>query len=264
VKTLLEDVPMAVDDAGSGLPVVFLHAFPLHRRMWEPQLAALMHECRCVLPDLRGFGDSVARPPYSMDRYADDIAAVMDMLLIDRAVLCGLSMGGYVALAFWRRHPERVRGLVLADTRATADTAEGAERRRELIGVARSSGAAGVADRQVTGLLGRTTRSKQPELEERVRQIMAANRPEGIIGALEAMLERPDSTPTLATITVPTLVIVGEEDALTPVADARALHQGIAGSRLEVIAGAGHLSNMERPAAFNTVLSEFVGGLLYS
>lgn len=199
-----------------------------------------------------------------MDRYADDVVALLDALQIPQAVIGGLSMGGYVAFNIWRRHRARVRALLLADTRAAADTPEGRQKRGELIALAKRDGAAAVAERQITGLTGKTTREKQPELVDRLRSIMAAERVDGIVGALEAMRDRPDSTPLLAGIDVPTLVVVGEEDAITPVKEARAMHQAIRASRLEIIPSAGHLSNVERPAAFNAALSDFVGSLLYN
>jgi 3-oxoadipate enol-lactonase len=258
------DNALAHADVGRGLPVVLLHAFPLNRSMWEPQIAALLAECRCLVPDLRGFGASPKSGPYSMDVYADDVIALLDALQIERAVVAGLSMGGYVALNIMRRYPRRVRALVLADTRAAADTAEGLQKRDELIALARSEGSPAIADRQITGLIGKSTREKQPELVERIRSLMAAESVDGIVGALQAMRARADSNPLLPTIDVPTLVVVGEEDVVTPVKDARAMHEQIPGSRLEIIPGAGHLSNLERPAAFNAALSDFVGSLLYN
>jgi pimeloyl-ACP methyl ester carboxylesterase len=251
-------------DVGHGLPVVLLHAFPLNRSMWEPQVAALFGECRCIVPDLRGFGDSTREGPYSMDRYADDVVGILDALQIEQAVIGGLSMGGYVALATFRRHRKRVRALMLADTRAAADTDEGRAKRNELVALARSGGAVAVAERQITGLVGKSTREKQPELVDRLRLQMSEESVDGIIGALEAMRDRPDSTCLLAEISVPTLIVVGDEDVITPEKEARQLQTGIRGSRLEVIPGAGHLSNIERPAAFNAALSEFVGSLLYN
>lgn len=261
---LVDDIQIGYDDAGAGIPLILLHGFPHSRALWAPQLSALLDRCRMIAPDLRGFGETSVRPPFTMDRYADDVVALMDGLRIERAVIGGLSMGGYIAFAMWRRHRARIRALVLADTRAGADTPEGIEKRRSLIALARDRGAALVADAQLPGMLGRTTRDKQPGVVESLREIMAKARPEGIIGALEAMIARPDSTADLATIDVPTLVIVGEEDALTPPKEARRLHSGIPGSELEVISGAGHVSNLERPAAFNHVLSEFLSRLTYA
>jgi pimeloyl-ACP methyl ester carboxylesterase len=151
-----------------------------------------------------------------------------------------------------------VHALVLADTRAGADTPETRARRQELIALARSAGAPAVADRQLVGLLGRTTRERRPDIESAMRVIAASASVDGLVGALEAMLGRPDSNPTLTTLTIPTLIVVGEEDVLTPPKEARAMHVAIAGSRLEILANAGHLSSVERPAAFTAVLSEFL------
>jgi 3-oxoadipate enol-lactonase len=264
VIALVDDVEIAFDDIGSGLPVVFLHGFPLNRTMWDPQVGALVAECRCIPIDFRGFGDSSGGPPYSMDRYADDVAAVLDTLQIERAVVIGLSMGGYVAFALWRRHRARIRALVLADTRASADTVEIAERRRQMIELAETQGPTAIANMQIAGLVGKTTRDKRPDIYDATHRMMAQSDVEGIVGALEALMTRPDSTPMLATIDVPTLIVVGEEDVLTPPKDAEALQAAIAGSRLEILQQAGHLSNVERPAAFNTVVSEFLASLLYN
>lgn len=249
---------VAYDDIGGGEPVVFLHAFPLNRTMWAPQTSALAAEWRCLTIDTRGFGESPATGPFTVDRYADDVVAVLDHAGIDNATIVGLSMGGYVAFALWRRASDRVRALVLADTRATADSPDGAARRRELIALARSDGASTVADRQLIGLLGKTTRERRPEVEATARVIAESATVDGIVGALEALIARPDSTTTLETITVPTLFIAGDEDVITPPKEARAMHDAVLGSRLEILTRAGHLSNLEAPAAFNVVLSEFL------
>jgi pimeloyl-ACP methyl ester carboxylesterase len=261
VIALADEIEIAYDDVGTGVPVVFLHGFPHHRGLWLPQLGAMVDRARCIAPDLRGFGESTVAGPYSMDRYADDLADLLDAAHLDRVVLTGLSMGGYVAFAFWRRHRERVRALVLADTRPGADSAEGRTKRGELIDLARSRGSGAVADAMIAGMVGASTREKNPEVADSVHRMLASAPVEGVIGALEAMRDRPDSTATLGTIDVPTLVVVGEEDVLTPVAESRAMQRAIRGSRIEVIAGAGHVSNVERPAAFNHVLSEFLSQL---
>jgi len=249
---------LGYDDIGEGAAVVFLHAFPLNRRMWAPQTSALAGDWRCLTVDFRGFGDSPAAEPFGIDRYADDVAAVLDSVSVRRAVVVGLSMGGYVAFSLWRRHANRVRALVLADTRAGADAPDTRERRHELIALARREGVAAVVDRQLVGLLGKTTRERRAEVESAVRAIAVNASVEGIVGALESMLQRPDSSPTLPTLTVPTLIVVGAEDVITPPKEARAMHEAIGESRIEVLANAGHLSSVERPAAFNAVLNEFL------
>lgn len=250
------------DDVGSGDAIIFLHGFPHRRTMWASQIGALAEQARCITMDLQGFGESAPGGSVSMEAYADDVIALLDERKVARAVICGLSMGGYVAFALWRRHPDRVRALVLMDTKAGADTPEAAEKRRGMIAQARERGSAAVADAMITGMVGKSTRAKCPEVVDAVHRMLESAPVPGIIGALEAMINRPDSTPTLATINVPTLIIVGAEDTLTPPREAEAMHAAIAGSRLEVIAGAGHVANLERPAAVNHVLSEFLASIL--
>jgi pimeloyl-ACP methyl ester carboxylesterase len=173
-------------------------------------------------------------------------------------------MGGYIAMAMWRRHRKRIRGLVLANTRAVADTAEQIERRRSLIETAEDQGSAAVANLQIAGMMGKTTRDKRPDVYDAIHRLMAQAPVAGVIGALEALIERPDSRPTLSTVDVPTLIIAGDEDVITPPKESRLMQALIPGSGLEILRQAGHLSNVERPAAFNTVVSEFVGSLLYN
>jgi 3-oxoadipate enol-lactonase len=258
VTTRTTNASIGFDEIGTGPPIVFLHGFPLDSTMWAPQTSALADAFRCITIDMRGFGESSATPPLTIDRYADDVVAVLDLLGVATATIVGLSMGGYIAFALWRRAPHRVSALVLADTRADVDTAETRQRRHELIALARSDGAGAVVERQLVGLLGKSTRERRPDVEETVRTIARSATADGIVGALEAMLGRPDSTPTLSTINVPTLIVVGDEDVITPPKEARSMHAAIEGSRLEVLAQAGHLSNLERPAAFNAVVREFL------
>lgn len=260
----VDGIDMSWEERGEGIAVLFVHGFPHDHTLWDAQVAALGERARCIAPDLRGFGGSEVRGPFSMDQWADDLAALLDARAVERAVVCGLSMGGYIAFAFWRRHRERVRALVLADTRAGADDEGARAKRREMIELARSGGAAAVAERMMPGMVGKTTRERAPERVAAMRTMLERAPVEGIVGALEAMIARPDSTETLATIDVPALVVVGEEDALTPPSEARAMHEGIAGSRLEVIAGAGHASAFERPSAFSLVLGDFLGAFSYA
>ena len=256
-------VSIGYDDVGTGLPVAFIHGFPHDRTLWSAQLGALPVPTRTLACDLRGFGESggVAN---TIDDYARDVTAWLRGLGIDRAIIVGLSMGGYVALALWRLDPARGRALVLVDTRAGADDAAGRARRDEQIAMARTLGSDAVADQLVQGMVGKTTRENRPEIRDRVHSMLAHAPVQGIVGALAAMRDRANSVPTLATITVPTLVIVGDEDVLTPAAESRAMHAAITGSRLEIVSGAGHLSNVERPAAFNHILGEFLASLAYT
>ena len=251
------------DTGGSGTPVLLLHAFPLHSGQWESQIEALSDRFRFITPDLMGFGGSDApddAASYSMDSYADDAAAVLDELGLDKVVLAGLSMGGYIAFAFLRRHGDRVSALVLADTKAEADPPEGKEKRTNQQAQVRSEGTAALIEGLTGALLAEATRAKKPDVVETVKKLMD-NPPAGFVGALEAMKNRPDSTAELSSIGVPTLVIVGENDGVTTPANARTLHENIGGSRLVVIPEVGHLSNLEAPEAFNGALAEFLSGI---
>jgi 3-oxoadipate enol-lactonase len=237
------------------IPVIFLHGFPHDHRLWAPQLAALGSQARCLAPDIRNC------PPFSMDTYADDVFTLMDTHHIDTAVIAGLSMGGYVAFACWRRRPDRVRALILTSTRATADAPEAADRRKALAASIRREGMPAIAASQALSQLGATTRATHPELVAQVTTTIASVPPTTALGQIEAMLARPDSTPTLPTITVPTLVIGGAEDPIIHPTDLTAMAEQVAGSRYEILAGAGHLTNLERPAAFNHVTAEFLATL---
>jgi pimeloyl-ACP methyl ester carboxylesterase len=232
--------------------------------MWAPQRIALASRVRCIVPDLRGFGESSTDGPHSMDQYADDVAALLDALAIERAVICGLSMGGYIAMALWRRHPARVCGLVLCDTRMTPDDEATRANRNAAIELAGAAGATAIASKQVTGLIGKSSRARHPGLDGELCAMMARQPVAGIVGALGALRDRPDSQETLRSISVPTLVVVGDEDALTPPSDARAMLAALpegAGARLEIIAGAGHLTCLERPAAVTHALADFLAAV---
>ena len=246
------------DDAGEGRAVVFVHGFPHHRRLWAPQLRALAGHTRAIALDLPGFGESDLPERFTIDAWADGIARFLDALEIERAVIAGLSMGGYITLAFWRLHRERVLALVLADTRAGADTEEGKQKRRETIELARREGPTAVARALLPGMVGKSTREREPSVVASMRAMLESASVESIVGACEAMMNRPDATASLATIDVPTLIISGDEDVLIPPKESRAMHSAISGSRLDIIPGAGHVSNVERPAAFNQVLCEFL------
>lgn len=253
-----------LDTGGEGTPVVLLHAFPFNSNMWEPQIEALSDRFRFIAPDLKGFGGTDApqdESGYTMDSYADQVAAVLDDAGIDKVVLAGLSMGGYISFAFLRRHRARVCALVLADTKAEADPPEGIEKRTNQQGAVRADGTAALIDGLAGALLSEPTQQKKPDVVEHVKELMAENGAAGFIGALEAMKGRPDSSGELSQIDVPTLVIVGEHDGVTPPDAARKIHEHVGGSRLVVIPEAGHLSNLEAPEAFNGALGEFLASV---
>jgi pimeloyl-ACP methyl ester carboxylesterase len=255
-------VALHARDAGSGRAVVLLHAFPLSSAMWLSQREALSLSCRVVTPDQRGFGGSpLGDDEPSLDAAADDVAALLDSLDLDRVVLGGLSMGGYVALAFARKYPTDLLGLVLVDTRAEADTPEGKEGRQKMIDLARSSGSAAVADQMMPKVTAPGLEQRRPEVASRLRSIMNACPPKTIEHALAAMRDRPDLTGFLPSIKAPTQIIVGESDAITPVASAESMQKSIPNARLTVIKGAGHMSPMEQPAQVNHAIRMFLDGL---
>lgn len=250
---------LAYRERGDGPPVVLVHGFPFSSALWEPQLVGLSDRFRVIAPDLRGFGESdLADGPYGMDVHADDLAALLDALGLERVVLGGLSMGGYVAFEFVRRHRDRLRGLILADTRAEPDTAEGRANRRRMARTALEEGTDPVIEPMVPKLLSPETREARPEVEERLLEIMRSARPEAIAAALEGMAGRADSRDLLPRIEVPTLVIGGADDAITPAADLRAMAEAIPDVRLELLAGAGHVSNLEAPERFNAAVRDFL------
>jgi 3-oxoadipate enol-lactonase len=253
----LEALPPA-DVRGRGT-LVLLHAFPLNAHMWEEQLEHANRGWRVIAPHLRGFDGATTDPPASsVDDYAADVIDLLDGLHVHEAVVGGLSMGGYLAFAIFRHAPRYVHALILADTRSQADTPEAVQGRERMLQLVDDKGPAAIADEMIPKLLGETTRRLQGDIVARVRALVLTNSTAAIAGALRALMTRPDSTPLLSTIRCPTLILVGSEDALTPPALAEELHQGIAGSERVVVPAAGHLSNLEQPAAFNAALARFL------
>jgi YbgC/YbaW family acyl-CoA thioester hydrolase len=255
-------VSLAVEIRGEGQAVLLVHGYPYDHTMWAAQMAAL-EGYRRIAPDLRGMGQSDAPDlGYSMATYAADLAALLDALGLDDIVLCGLSMGGYIAFEFLRTWRRRVRGLVLLDTRAEADSPEGKRARDAAAALARERGAAAIAEEMLPKSLTPATLARSPEIAERVRAMMAASPVAGIVGALSAMRDRVDSTALLPTLgDIPTLIVVGELDEPTPPARAQAMAEAIPGSQLVVIPGAGHLSPVERGDQVTQALHGFLRGL---
>ena len=254
-------------EAGSGKALVLLHAFPLSADQWLPQLHRVPQGWRFIAPDLRGFrGAGVAfedpgGASLSIDDYADDVNALLAHLEIPRAVIGGLSMGGYVAFGLMRRAPGRIAGLILSNTRSIPDSAEARAARDRMIQVAAADGPAGVAREMMPKLIGPTSQHTQPDLVEAVRRLILMNSASGIETALGALRDRPDSTPLLSSISVPTLVIAGAEDAVVASAEAEAMHRAIPGSSLIVLPYAGHLSSLEDPLGWRKALEDWLGGI---
>lgn len=262
MTVLIHGSPIAVDDVGRGEPIVFLHAFPLNRRMWQAQTAALAGTHRVLAPDLRGFGDSVGSPPVAtMDAYADDVAALLDALDVREPVtLCGLSMGGYVALAFFARHRDRLSRLILCDTRADADTPEKIAGRNTTAQEVLQNGAESLVQKMPSSLLSERTIAESPNIVAAVREMIAEAPPASIAAALQGMAARPDRTDLLPQIDVPTLVLCGEEDAISPVAVMRTLADSIPNAIFATIPLAGHLAPVENAESVNGAIRRFLDG----
>jgi pimeloyl-ACP methyl ester carboxylesterase len=248
---------MAWFEAGAGWPVLLLHAFPLNAAMWRPQLERVPEGARFIAPDFPGFGRSELRrlPGNGLGLYAAAVGDLMDALELDDAVIAGLSMGGYVAFEMYRQLPGRFAGLVLADTRAQADTPEGRSgraRQRELLA---REGAKGIADQMLPKLL---SGGAAPDVVAAVRAMIEGADPLAIDAAIAALMDRPDSTGDLPNLSCATLVVVGEEDGITPVADAASMQRALPRATLTVIPGAGHLSNLEQPEIFSRALADFL------
>jgi pimeloyl-ACP methyl ester carboxylesterase len=265
-------------DRGSGLPLVLVHGFPLDHAMWTEQIDALAGPSpaepsagkisspspaiRVLAPDLRGFGRSplgTTGDAVTMDQFADDLAAWLDALAIrEPVVVCGLSMGGYIAFQFWRKFAARLRGLILCDTKAAADTREGAAGRRATAERVLREGPAPLAEAMLPKILAESTRQQCPHLVEQLRNVIAAGNPQGIAAAARGMAERPDMTAALGQIRCPTLVIAGQQDVLSPPAEMRGLAGAIPGAKFVEIPAAGHMSPLENPVAVSMAIREFL------
>jgi pimeloyl-ACP methyl ester carboxylesterase len=260
-KVQVNGAELSYRDAGVGSStVLLLHAFPLHGGMWSREIALLERRHRVIAPDYRGLGGSApSGRPSTMEVLAEDVRALLAHLRVERAAVAGLSMGGYLAFELYRRMPALFRGLALCDTKATADGPEARATRETFARNALEKGLGWVADEMIPKLL---RPGAEPQVAKEVRDLIVRHgTPAGVAAAQRGMAERPDSTPTLATIACPTLVIVGEDDALTPPAEAERMARAVKEATLVRIPRAGHLSNVERPDAFGAALSSFVDGL---
>ncbi len=256
----INDTRLAFVDEGRGQPILFIHGFPLSRAIWQPQIEALAKNFRVIAPDLRGHGESAAPAGvYNMSTFADDLDALIEARQCGPVVLAGHSMGGYISFAFYRRYPQKVRGLALFCTRAGADSEEGKAGRENLAQRAEREGAAAVAEQMLPKMLAATTTASRPELVTHVRQIMLATSINGLAGSLRGMAARPSSLDLLSKIAVPALVIAGAGDLIIPIQEAEMMAQGIPNAPLHLISNAGHLASLENPAEVNARLRDFLG-----
>lgn len=246
------------EDRGSGLPLVLVHGFPVDCRMWEGQVAELSGQCRVIAPDLRGFGRSVATDPFTIDSLAEDLHALLVELDALPCVLGGYSMGGYVSLAFVAKYLTDLRELILVDTKAQADTPQQKESRLQMAELARTKGSDAIASEMVPRQLSEETPRRRPAVAAALRRLMQECPPLTIEHGLLAMRDRPDRSSILSTVKVPSLIIVGDSDSITPISVAESMRRQIAGAKLEVIRGAGHMSPMEQPAQVARAISRFI------
>ena len=251
---------LSVADVGQGPPILFVHGFPLDHTMWRQQLAELSRDHRCIAPDLRGFGQSsVTAGKVSMEQFADDLAALLEALLITEPVtLCGLSMGGYIAWEFVRRHAERLHALILCDTRAAPDSPEAVANRVKLAEDVVRLGPELVANAMLPRLFAPNTTAHRPEWVHELRQVMLATNPLGIAAASRGMAERGDARPLLPMVDCPTLVIVGEHDVISPPAEMRDIASAIPRSVFQIIADSGHMAPLEQPSSANAAIRQFL------
>lgn len=246
--------------AGRGVPLLFIHGYPLSRKIWERQVMDLTDIADVISVDLRGHGGSYSfDPPYSMDLLAGDCYRLLSDLKINSPIIvCGLSMGGYVEFEMYRKYPQLFKGMILTSTRAGADTPEGKAGREAGVLNVQEHGVASIADTMLPKLVSPSTLQSKLTLVNTIREIMLETSVNGVIGALQGMRDRTDSTPILAQIRCPALIIHGEDDQLIPVSQANVMEEGIPSSRLVIVAKAGHLVNMEQPEIFNQVVREFI------
>lgn len=250
---------MFYTSSGSGPPLVLIHGFPLDHTIWQLQMDDLSKDHQVIAPDIRGHGQSQAtQGPYTMDLLASDVNALLDHLGLGRVTLGGFSMGGYVALAFFGRYQQRVRALILADTRAEADTPEVKARREQQAQAVLKEGPRDLANQMIVKMFTEKTIVNDPVLVERIRRMMESTSPVGIAGALRGMAKRPDSTPLLGSILVPTLIIVGRQDSITTVNDAQKMADIIPGSELVIVPDAAHLTTLEKPQDVNVAIRRFL------
>ena len=258
---MINEVPLNYVEVGNpaGIPIVFLHGFPFSHEMWKPQLDAIGNRYRAIAYDIRGHGESyVGDGQFTIEGHVDDLIAVLDHFKIQQSIIVGLSMGGYIALRALERNPKRFRAAVLCDTRSEADSTESKLKRFESMKSVKTHGSAAFAEGFVKAVFDQWTFTRTPEIIHSIQNTISRTTPLSIAGTLLALASRTDTTPSLSSIKIPTLILVGEHDSTTPPSAAQALHERISGSVLHIVPNAAHMSNMENPGYFNEKLFEFL------
>ena len=259
MKVEVNGIDLNYGDEGEGIPVVLLHGFPFDRNLWYDQVNALKEHCRVISPDLRGFGKSMApEEPVSMTQYAADVMTLLDLLNIDRAIIGGLSMGGYISLAIAEQYPERLLGLILSNTKAAKDTAAQRQNRYNTAEKINYDGTEFLVKSLLEKILCEKTLQEKPDVLEYTQQMMRRQPGSAVRGALAGMAERKDRDFILSEIEVPVLVIAGKEDSIIPVFDSKLMVREMPHAHLEIIADSGHLSNLEQPELYNNILLRFI------
>lgn len=260
MKIQVKETQLNIEDRGNGQPLLLIHGFPLNLEMWRPQIEELSSSVRTIAVDLRGHGLSPPTPgPYPMELLADDCAAVLSALGVkEQVAVMGLSMGGYISFALYRRHPQLVSGLILASTRAGADSEQGKANREQAAAEVAQEGTQPMIERMLPILMSPKTYHQKPKLVQKVEGILTHTSPGGMVSALQGMKERPDSTGTLDQILVPTLILHGLDDQIIPLSEAETMQAGIPAARLVAIPDAGHLPNLEQAEIFNQAVASFL------
>jgi 3-oxoadipate enol-lactonase len=263
LKTMVNNFDLSYDDVGEGkIPIIFLHGFPFSKAMWKDQLEFLKPSFRLIAIDIRGFGKSFdENTPLNIDLFANDLIQFMDKLKIEKAIICGLSMGGFIALNAQRRFPNRIEALILCDTQCIADSAEMVEKRNKIIEDFATKGVSEFNEGFIKKVFHKDSIHHKKELVENLRTVVFSNSEHVITMGLKALAKRSETCSTLIDINIPTLIICGREDDVTPLAQSEHMHTAIEGSILKIIDNAGHVSNLEQPQEFNKHLLDFLSGL---
>ncbi len=263
MKYSVNETSFEVNIRGKGAPILLIHGFPLDHTMWDDQINFLSESSQVIAPDLRGFGRSdVTEGTVSMEQFADDLNLLLDEIGITESVtICGLSMGGYIVWHFIQKYSDRIKSIILCNTRSAADSDEAKTKRKKMVEMVLSGGLPFIADSMIPNLLSENTIKNQKEIVLKLKKIILGAKPEGVVAALKGMAERPDSTSFLSSIQKPVLLIVGEHDKLTPASEMKKMAESIPNAQYKMIECAGHMSPMESPEIVNNEISQFLNNI---